>query len=136
MIQYNNPTPVAVALLPVYRVGTRGLIAVRRGIEPQIGGIALPGGYVDEMETAEMAVSREVMEEVGILIPTNEWRPVATGITPQNRLIIFLITNRLVDSDLITDFIPNREVLELLVVDKTSTLAFDTHQTILLSNLW
>lgn len=63
-IQYSNPNPVAVALIPVWKSDTTATLGVRlgiilgkRGIYPMLGEWALPGGYVenDLKETAEMA---------------------------------------------------------------------------------
>lgn len=45
-ISYLNPVPVAVALVPI----DGGLLAVRRGIEPGRGQLALPGGYINAQE--------------------------------------------------------------------------------------
>jgi ADP-ribose pyrophosphatase YjhB (NUDIX family) len=61
-ISYVNPLPVAVTLLPV----DRGLLVVRRSIEPQSGKLALPGGFIDVGETWQQAAARELFEETGI----------------------------------------------------------------------
>lgn len=42
------------------------LLLIKRGINPEIGKWALPGGYISWDETAEEAVVREVKEETGI----------------------------------------------------------------------
>ena len=44
---WRNPLPVVVVLIPV----EDGLLTVRRGIEPQKGHLALPGGYIDYGES-------------------------------------------------------------------------------------
>lgn len=41
------------------------LLVCRRGKEPAKGTLDLPGGFVDSNETAEEAVKRELMEELG-----------------------------------------------------------------------
>ena len=46
------------------------LMLVRRGIEPDYGKLDLPGGFVDPGETAENAVKRELLEELGIKVKT------------------------------------------------------------------
>src|SRR6185436_21045482 len=45
---WRNPLPVAVVLLPVDMTdGRRGLVVIRRGIEPGYGLLALPGGFIE-----------------------------------------------------------------------------------------
>jgi ADP-ribose pyrophosphatase YjhB (NUDIX family) len=57
---------VAVALLPVRDAGSAGLVVIRRTIRPQLGRLALPGGFVDHGESWQQAVVRELAEETGI----------------------------------------------------------------------
>jgi mutator protein MutT len=44
------------------------LLFTRRAIEPHLGKLDLPGGFIDPMETAEQAAVREIQEELGIEI--------------------------------------------------------------------
>ena len=41
-VTFQNPLPVAVLLLPV----DDGVLVVRRAIQPRLGQLALPGGYI------------------------------------------------------------------------------------------
>ncbi|HEO71706.1 MAG TPA: NUDIX domain-containing protein [Candidatus Hydrogenedentes bacterium] len=59
---YYNPTPAACCFV---RQGD-ALLLGRRGIQPQFGQWALPGGYVELGETAEAAARRELLEETGL----------------------------------------------------------------------
>lgn len=41
------------------------LMLTRRAVEPHLGMLDLPGGFIEPMESAEEAVSRELKEELG-----------------------------------------------------------------------
>lgn len=43
------------------------VLLVRRGGHPYKGKLALPGGFIEEGESAEQAVTRELIEETGIV---------------------------------------------------------------------
>ncbi|MDT3438045.1 NUDIX domain-containing protein [Pseudofrankia sp. BMG5.37] len=65
---WRNPTPVAVALLPVVMPeGGRGLVVVRRDIDPGRGELGLPGGFMEVGEVWRESTVRELREETGIL---------------------------------------------------------------------
>ena len=51
-----------------------GVLVVRRNIEPQIGQLALPGGYMNLGETWQQAGARELFEETGIVIRPEDVR--------------------------------------------------------------
>jgi NAD+ diphosphatase len=48
----------------------RELLMTRRGIEPSIGKLDLPGGFVDPGESAENALFREISEELDLVPDT------------------------------------------------------------------
>jgi ADP-ribose pyrophosphatase YjhB (NUDIX family) len=66
-VSYRNPLPVAVALLPVRHSDGPALVVIRRTIQPRLGQLALPGGFIDFGESWEQAVVRELAEETGIM---------------------------------------------------------------------
>lgn len=43
----------------------RGIVLLRRALEPAAGLFGLPGGFVDPAESAESALARECREEIG-----------------------------------------------------------------------
>ena len=67
---YHNPS-AAVALLVRDRCGR--LLVATRGKEPAKGTLDLPGGFVDKGETGEEAAQRELYEESGLRLPTEQF---------------------------------------------------------------
>lgn len=135
-MSFNNPTPVVVALIRTIGPDEEvKLLAIERGIEPHVGGLAFPGGYVDEAEDAETAVSREVQEELGWTIRPTLWRPLTTSITPTNRLLIFmrciLTPDLMMDRLRLEPFKPTKEARALRLVTTGDTLCFPLHQDVL-----
>jgi mutator protein MutT len=63
---YYANSSAAVAVLLFNEKGE--LLFTRRAIEPHLGKLDLPGGFIDPMETAEQAAVREIQEELGIEI--------------------------------------------------------------------
>ncbi len=61
-MKYSNPTPTVDIIL---QSGSKVLM-VRRKKDPFKGQLALPGGFVNEGETAEDAMKREAMEETSL----------------------------------------------------------------------
>jgi len=124
---YNNPTPVAVALIAIGDEFNFKLLTVCRKLSP-VGGWALPGGFVDEGETAEIAVNREVEEECGLKLDVTKWQPVTTRITPRNQLLIFMGYGEYLEPEDLEGFVENSEVSALGSWDDlTHDLCFPLH---------
>jgi ADP-ribose pyrophosphatase YjhB (NUDIX family) len=63
-MQYRNPTPTVDLILQ----RESKVLMIRRKNDPFKGQLALPGGFVNEGETAEDAMRREAMEETSLQV--------------------------------------------------------------------
>lgn len=63
---YPHPALTVDAILFTYSGNELKVLFIQRGIEPYKGKWAFPGGFVEENETVEDAIKRELMEEVAI----------------------------------------------------------------------
>ncbi len=84
-ISFVNPIPVAVMLVPV----DEGLIVICRGIEPRKGMLALPGGFINLGESWQQAGAREVYEETGIALTTDDIKEFGVRSAEDGTLLIF-----------------------------------------------
>lgn len=69
-IYYVNPAPAVVAVI---ESSDGRIVLTRRKFEPRMGYLDLPGGFVDMLESAEEALKREIMEELGISVNSMEF---------------------------------------------------------------
>ncbi|MEU1047776.1 NUDIX domain-containing protein [Streptomyces sp. NPDC005897] len=88
-VAYRNPLPVAVALQPVYDTRGTALVVITRTVPPALGGVALPGGYVDDREDWRQAVVRELKEETGIDAASRDVRLAGAMSSPDGHLLLF-----------------------------------------------
>lgn len=134
MSEYNNPTPVAVAVVAVIDgEQTLGFVGIRRKIEPRIGSLVFPGGYVNEMETAEIAAKREFEEETGISLE-GDFQVINTEITPRNEMLIFCKYRGTVHPERVVS-VENGEVSEVVILARDDILGFPLHQKVFTS-MW
>ncbi|MDB4931017.1 MAG: hypothetical protein JWM10_3501 [Myxococcaceae bacterium] len=112
-----NPIPVCVVLVPVRLGEATGLLVLRRGIEPQKGTLALPGGFLEEHETWQQGGAREVFEELDVVIDPNALDPFwyASSAPRPNRVLLFATAAALDVGDL-PPFTANHETAERGVV--------------------
>lgn len=112
-----NPIPVGVALVPVRRGEATGLLVLRRGIEPQKGTLALPGGFLEEHESWQEGAAREVREELDVTIDPATLAPFwfASSAPRPNRVLLF-VTAAALDAGALGAFTPNHETAERGVV--------------------
>ncbi len=121
-VTFLNPLPVAVTLVPV----DQGLIVIRRGIEPHTGMLALPGGYINLGETWQEAAAREVCEETGIVVRTNEIKEFGVRSADDGTLLVFGLAEAR-NSSSIPPFEPTAESTERLILTEPQDLAFAFH---------
>ncbi|WP_411106617.1 NUDIX domain-containing protein [Streptomyces sp. cmx-4-9] len=88
-VAYRNPLPVAVTLLPVEDEHGTGLVVITRTIAPALGGIALPGGFMDFGEDWREAVVRELREETGITAAAEDVALADALSSPAGHLLLF-----------------------------------------------
>jgi ADP-ribose pyrophosphatase YjhB (NUDIX family) len=132
-----NPLPVAVVQVPVIGDdGRTGLLMVRRGEPPQVGEIAMPGGFIEEGETWQAAAVRELREETGLIATEDEVELVDVLSAPAHVVLIFGSVKPRTQADLAA-FPPEAifelsggEVTELVVINEAQTLAFPLHTAV------
>lgn len=127
-VSFLNPVPVTVLVVPV----ESGVLTVRRNIEPRKGALALPGGYINYGETWQAAGAREVFEETGLHVNSENIRLLAvhSATNAERNPLIFGLAEALPASALAT-FTPNEETSELVAVHKRVELAFPSHTQVL-----
>src|SRR5262249_27365394 len=122
-VTYLNPLPVAVAIVPV----GSGVLCIRRTIEPAIGQVALPGGFLEFGETWQEGCARELREETGLKIDPGEVRLFrAYSAAREGLLLLFGLCRHLYPHE-VPAFTPNSEASEMIVVPGTMDLAFPLH---------
>lgn len=66
---YKNPSPTSTAII----IRDRKILLAKRAIDPKKGFWDIPGGFINEGETPEEALTREVKEELGVDIITAKY---------------------------------------------------------------
>ena len=124
-ISYLNPLPVVVGLLPM----ARGVVVIRRNIEPQKGTLTLPGGYLDLGETWQHGVSRELEEETGIAVAEEliSLYDVHAGL--DDTLVIFGLAAPL-SVELLQPF-SSAETQEVVLIEEPMELGFPLHTDVI-----
>jgi ADP-ribose pyrophosphatase YjhB (NUDIX family) len=121
---YKNPLPVAVLLLPLEPLG---LLVIERGIEPRLGQLALPGGYVDwGGESWQQAAARELREEAQVEVDPTGIRVFDVLSAPDGTILIFGQARPMPRAAL-PPFTPTNETRARRVIDGPQPMAFPLH---------
>jgi ADP-ribose pyrophosphatase YjhB (NUDIX family) len=122
---YLNPIPVVVLLVPV----GEGLVVARRNIEPRIGTLVLPGGYLDLGETWQEGAQRELYEETGIRVNAGE----ISLYDVQNGLDNTLVVSGLAKKQPLSCLKPfsSSETQEIALIDRPVELGFPLHNLLI-----
>lgn len=67
-VQFHDPKVAVIGLI----AAPGRLLLIQRGVEPEQGKWALPGGYMDAGEDPKAALARELAEEVGLLVRVDD----------------------------------------------------------------
>jgi 8-oxo-dGTP diphosphatase len=136
--KYENPTPIAVAVIPVRArdpkdgVVKTGLLVGERGIEPKKGQLALPGGFM-EYEDWKDALRREVFEETGIsLSPDDAVEVVRVESAEEGRRVLIFGKVPELSEESLSSFAPNHECPRIKVIFEPEPLAFESHSHVAL----
>ena len=100
---------------------------MRRGVEPRKGMLALPGGFIELGETWQVAGAREVWEETGLLIDSEEIQEFRVLSAPDGTVLIFGLSNKTRSSADLVAFEESDEALERVVITEPTELAFSLH---------
>ena len=84
--QYFINSSAAVACLIFNSMGE--LLLTRRAFEPNKGMLDLPGGFVDPMETAEEAATREIKEELNLDLSNLQYLVSFPNLYPYSNMVI------------------------------------------------
>jgi 8-oxo-dGTP pyrophosphatase MutT (NUDIX family) len=118
--------PVAVAMLPVDTGSGRGLLVVRRDIEPARGMLTLPGGFIEHGEAWRDAAVRELAEETTITADPAEVRLFDVHSAPSGTLLVFgVLPPR--PLDVLPPSTQTEEATGYEVLVRPERLAFSTH---------
>ncbi|PKP04620.1 MAG: NUDIX hydrolase [Bacteroidetes bacterium HGW-Bacteroidetes-6] len=124
---YPRPAMTVDAALLVSENNEWKILLIERKHNPFAGSWALPGGFVEENETLEQAVERELMEETGLKASTLEQFRAYSNLNrdPRQRTITMVFVS-------IIDKIPDHAIagddaatLKWFSIDNLPDLAFD-----------
>jgi len=131
---HQSPIPVAIAVVPILNDGTFvGIVGVVRKTENS-NQILLPDGVLEIGEDAVAAAARTVFEHTGLLIDLDDTTAVETYSTDDGRHVLlaveFLPLEWRLFNKAAEEFKSNAFASDVLVVDSTIPLEYDSHEAI------
>ncbi len=127
-----NPLPVVVLIVPIEG---GGVLAVRRGIEPGKGKLALPGGFLDVGETWQDGVARELREETHLEVAVANVELFDVTTDPKNGFLLIFGRVAAMPASVAEGFVETDETTELVVLREPVELAFPLHTEALAKQL-
>ena len=121
--QHYHPVMTVVVCIVITNTGP---LIIQRGIPPQQGGWAFPGGYQNFGETAQEAAARELKEEVGLDIHPKAFRFASSTLSDSGMSLLFFRTQ-------VSGFLPETvklcptEVRDWKIAKTSDTLCFPSH---------
>lgn len=130
---YEFPRPaLTVDVMVVTTETIPQIMLIRRRDEPFAGRWALPGGFVDENESLEMAARRELKEETGVTVKElQQWRAVGDpGRDPRGWTVSVLFVAVVNSQELIVNAGDDAVDVAWFPLTQLPELAFD-HQSLI-----
>jgi ADP-ribose pyrophosphatase YjhB (NUDIX family) len=107
-----------------------GVLCIRRGIEPHIGSLALPGGFVNYGESWQEGAARELFEETGIRTDPAAVRTLDVLSAPDSTILVFGEAAATTAAAL-PAFTPTDETTARVILQEPAPLAFPLHERVL-----
>lgn len=132
---FNSPSPVSVIVAPVETPEGLRVLGLRRAIEPHIGRVALPGGFVQPNEEPAEAAVRELLEETGLRVSANDFEATchSRAAGGNNSLLFFRLAKPITQEQFDQACVEleakgDGEAFELILLDRDTPLAFPLHE--------
>lgn len=132
---FNSPSPVSVIVAPVETPEGLRVLGLRRAIEPHIGRVALPGGFVQPNEEPAEAAVRELLEETGLRVSANDFEATchSRAAGGNNSLLFFRLAKPIAQEQFDQACVDleakgDGEAFELILLERDTPLAFPLHE--------
>ena len=119
--RHYNPIPVVTILFPI----GNGLLLIRRAIKPAKGMLAFPGGYVDENEGWQAAAIRELKEETGLEVNSDQLELFMVSSTRRGHLVVIYALVKLPELQNVPVPVLTAEVSEICVLMRPTVFAWE-----------